>query len=105
MVPDDEAADSSSAPLNDQQPLDDSARRNSDIIENNTISKRGITDIEQSPPAGQHVAPRRWHSLHAESGGLASAVSEQGMRRLKYCMEWIEVRFFLFLIYFFNLFS
>ena len=40
------------------------------------------------------VAQRsRWHAVLLEAGGLSAALSEESMRRLKYCLHWLQVRF------------
>ncbi|KAL5513204.1 OPI1 [Sanghuangporus vaninii] len=31
----------------------------------------------------------RWHSLLYEAGGISAAVSEESMRRLKFCLQWL----------------
>lgn len=42
----------------------------------------------------QQVAQRsRWQAVLLEAGGIGAAVSEESMRRLKYCLEWLQVRF------------
>ena len=46
--------------------------------------------------AGQEsqVAQRsRWQAVLLEAGGLSAALSEESMRRLKYCLHWLQVRF------------
>ena len=40
------------------------------------------------------VAQRsRWQAVLLEAGGLSVALSEESMRRLKYCFHWLQVRF------------
>lgn len=34
-----------------------------------------------------------------EAGGIGAAVSEESMRRLKYCLEWLQVCVVSFLLY------
>lgn len=42
--------------------------------------------------SSQEVANRsRWHSLLYEAGGISAAVSEESMRRLKFCLQWLQV--------------
>lgn len=42
----------------------------------------------------QQVAQRsRWQAMILEAGGLSAAISEESMRRLKYCLQWLQVRF------------
>ena len=56
------------------------------------------TDRSQSRATGteqQQVAQRsRWQAVLLEAGGLSAALSEESMRRLKYCLQWLQVRFF-----------
>lgn len=41
----------------------------------------------------QQVAQRsRWQAMMLEAGGLSAAISEESMRRLKYCLQWLQVR-------------
>jgi transcriptional repressor OPI1 len=49
-----------------------------------------------SPEPGneQQVAQRsRWQAVLLEAGGLSAALSEESMRRLKYCLQWLQVRY------------
>lgn len=49
------------------------------------------SDVE---PATSQALSRRagWQSLMVEAGGISAAVSDESMRRLKYCLEWLQVR-------------
>ncbi|TCD69107.1 hypothetical protein EIP91_008749 [Steccherinum ochraceum] len=39
----------------------------------------------------QEVVPRsRWQTVLLEAGGIGAAVSEESMRRLKYCLQWLQ---------------
>ncbi|EGN95202.1 hypothetical protein SERLA73DRAFT_77210 [Serpula lacrymans var. lacrymans S7.3] len=39
----------------------------------------------------QEVVPRsRWQNVLLEAGGIGAAVSEESMRRLKYCLQWLQ---------------
>ncbi|KAL7280591.1 hypothetical protein ACG7TL_005526 [Trametes sanguinea] len=39
----------------------------------------------------QQVAQRsRWQAMILEAGGLSAAISEESMRRLKYCLQWLQ---------------
>ena len=41
----------------------------------------------------QQVAQRsRWQAVFLEAGGISAALSEESMRRLKYCLQWLQVR-------------
>lgn len=47
---------------------------------------QGETSEEQ-----QQVIPRsRWQAVLLEAGGIGAAVSEESMRRLKYCLSWLQ---------------
>ncbi|KAI9464476.1 Opi1-domain-containing protein [Lactarius psammicola] len=47
---------------------------------------QGETSEEQ-----QQVVPRsRWQAVLLEAGGIGAAVSEESMRRLKYCLSWLQ---------------
>lgn len=50
---------------------------------------------EQPQQQQQQVAQRsRWQAMLLEAGGLSAALSEDSMRRLKYCLQWLQVRLF-----------
>ena len=34
----------------------------------------------------------RWQAVLLEAGGLSAALSEESMLRLKYCLQWLQVR-------------
>lgn len=60
---------------------------------------RTPTPLSQDPNphsdqnANRQVVPRsRWQSVLLEAGGIGAAVSEESMRRLKYCLQWLQVR-------------
>ncbi|RDX54167.1 Opi1-domain-containing protein [Lentinus brumalis] len=39
----------------------------------------------------QQVAQRsRWQAVFLEAGGISAAISEESMRRLKYCLQWLQ---------------
>ncbi|PBK66781.1 Opi1-domain-containing protein [Armillaria solidipes] len=41
--------------------------------------------------ADQQVAQRsRWHTVLLEAGGLSAALSEESLRRLRYCLSWLQ---------------
>lgn len=48
---------------------------------------------ETSPhPPAQEVAQRsRWQTILLEAGGISAAYSDDNMRRLKYCLQWLQV--------------
>ncbi|KAF9219972.1 Opi1-domain-containing protein [Gyrodon lividus] len=46
---------------------------------------------DQNENANQQVVPRsRWQAVLLEAGGIGAAVSEESMRRLKYCLQWLQ---------------
>ena len=48
-----------------------------------------------NPEDQQQVVQRsRWQAVLLEAGGIGAAVSEESMRRLKYCLQWLQVRDF-----------
>ena len=34
----------------------------------------------------------RWQAVLLEAGGFSAALGEENMRRLKYCLQWLQVR-------------
>ncbi|TDL24112.1 Opi1-domain-containing protein [Rickenella mellea] len=53
--------------------------------------ERGSTVEDQVQQQQQDVAARsRWQALLLEAGGIGAAVSEESMRRLKYCLQWLQ---------------
>ena len=49
-------------------------------------------DLSASSENQQQVAQRsRWQAMLLEAGGISAAVSEESMRRLKYCLQWLQV--------------
>jgi hypothetical protein len=50
---------------------------------------------QNTPPdlQGQQavVQRSRWQAVLLEAGGISAAVSEESMRRLKYCLQWLQV--------------
>ena len=50
----------------------------------------------ENPEEQQQVVPRsRWQAVLLEAGGIGAAWSEESMRRLKYCLQWLQVGRFL----------
>ena len=46
----------------------------------------------ENPEEQQQVVQRsRWQAVLLEAGGIGAAVSEESMRRLKYCLQWLQV--------------
>ncbi|KDQ50152.1 hypothetical protein JAAARDRAFT_74366 [Jaapia argillacea MUCL 33604] len=48
-------------------------------------------DEREGEQAETQVVPRsRWQAMLLEAGGLGAAVSEESMRRLRYCLQWLQ---------------
>ncbi|KAG7443384.1 Opi1-domain-containing protein [Guyanagaster necrorhizus] len=55
--------------------------------------RRSPTPTPEVPveDADQQVAQRsRWHTVLLEAGGLSAALSEESLRRLRYCLSWLQ---------------
>lgn len=76
-----------------------SARLNSDASAPSTSSP--LQHMSQDPPvkassSGEGDPPERqlnntrWQSVLLEAGGISFAVSSESMRRLKYCLQWLQ---------------
>ncbi|KAH9992722.1 transcription factor Opi1-domain-containing protein, partial [Russula compacta] len=49
------------------------------------------TVLPENPEEQQQVVQRsRWQAVLLEAGGIGAAVSEESMRRLKYCLQWLQ---------------
>ena len=49
-------------------------------------------DAHSDQNSNRQVVPRsRWQTVLLEAGGIGAAVSEESMRRLKYCLQWLQV--------------
>jgi hypothetical protein len=49
--------------------------------------------LADNPDEQQQVVQRsRWQAVLLEAGGIGAAVSEESMRRLKYCLQLLQVR-------------
>ena len=69
------------------------------IAQSRTPTPRSQIREESPDQNGQAVAQRsRWQAVLLEAGGIGAAVSEESMRRLKYCLQWLQVRTISFLI-------
>lgn len=50
------------------------------------------SNVQSDQSADRQVVPRsRWQTVLFEAGGLGAAVSEESMKRLKYCLQWLQV--------------
>ncbi|CAL1715420.1 unnamed protein product [Somion occarium] len=47
-------------------------------------------DQQDSQQQQQVVQRSRWQAMLLEAGGIGAAVSEESMRRLKYCLQWLQ---------------
>lgn len=48
--------------------------------------------LTENPEEQQQVVQRsRWQAVLLEAGGIGAAVSEESMRRLKYCLQLLQV--------------
>lgn len=73
-------------------------------IAQNSSPSNDKTPISQSqntePPDPQNqqavVQRSRWQAVLLEAGGIGAAVSEESMRRLQYCLQWLQVCFVFF---------
>ncbi|THH06644.1 hypothetical protein EW145_g3941 [Phellinidium pouzarii] len=55
------------------------------------LQGNSVVDVGERTLPAQEVAGRsRWHSLLYEAGGISAAVSEESMRKLKYCLQWLQ---------------
>ncbi|TEB36857.1 Opi1-domain-containing protein [Coprinellus micaceus] len=48
------------------------------------------TPTEETTNDQQVVQRSRWQAMLLEAGGLSAALSEESMRRLKYCLQWLQ---------------
>lgn len=66
------------------------------------VSERSLTERGSAAAAhdGQQVATvgggaggrSRWQTVLLEAGGLGAAVSEESLKSLRYCLQWLLVR-------------
>ena len=54
-------------------------------------SERRVTPTATAMPESQVAQRSRWQAVLLEAGGLSAALSEESMRRLKYCLHWLQV--------------
>jgi hypothetical protein len=54
---------------------------------------RVTSPMAEDTPEPQHqvVQRSRWQAIVSEAGGISAAVSEESMRRLKFCLQWLQV--------------
>lgn len=70
------------------------SRRSSPVLPDSSDNKTPAPQNQNTAPAdlqGQAVAQRsHWQAVLLEAGGISAAVSEESMRRLKYCLQWLQ---------------
>jgi hypothetical protein len=69
--------------------------RNEDIDEDDNANSQRFHTRTSDAAGGteRQVAQRsRWQAVLLEAGGLSAALSEESMRKLKYCLQWLQVR-------------
>lgn len=49
-----------------------------------------MEEDEHSKPSEPPVPRSRWHTVLLEAGGISAALSDENMRRLKYCLHWLQ---------------
>ncbi|CDO68366.1 hypothetical protein BN946_scf184815.g13 [Trametes cinnabarina] len=65
----------------------------SDQAEKPTLPPASTLTQHADAQESQQVAQRsRWQAMILEAGGLSAAFSEESMRRLRYCLQWLQVR-------------
>lgn len=66
--------------------------RSSTPTPNGDDSRPDKSQAENSAATNQVAQRSRWQAVLLEAGGLSAALSEESMRRLKYCLQWLQVR-------------
>ncbi|KAF8194989.1 transcription factor Opi1-domain-containing protein [Pholiota molesta] len=57
----------------------------------NANHTRNISSSDTAGGTERQVAQRsRWQAVLLEAGGLSAALSEESMRKLKYCLQWLQ---------------
>ena len=60
----------------------------------NGSERRAAATTATATPESQVAQRSRWQAVLLEAGGLSAALSEESMRRLKYCLHWLQVCLF-----------
>jgi len=50
-----------------------------------------IMCVDRSNQQVQIANRSSWQTMLLEAGGIGAAVSEESMKRLQYCLEWLQV--------------
>lgn len=58
--------------------------------------RRGMDELSASTAVSRRSP---WQTIMVEAGGISAAVSDESMRKLKYCLEWLQVRRSASLVY------
>lgn len=45
-----------------------------------------------TPVQGTETERSRWQTVLSEAGGISAALSDDNMKKIKYCLEWLQVR-------------
>ncbi len=60
-----------------------------------SMTSRCHLSVGEPPDNQVTVASRRgWQTVLVEASGISAAISEENMKRLKYCLQWLQVRMF-----------
>lgn len=71
---------------------DAAARRGDDDDVGAAARDESPQDRPHDEVAVQNVGPRsRWQTVLVEAGGLGAAVSEESLKSLRYCLQWLVV--------------
>ena len=68
----------------------DTSMRRDDERHPETHSRTPTPRQEPPEPQQQVVQRSRWQAMVLEVGGIGAAFSEESMRRLKYCLQWLQ---------------
>ncbi|PVG04886.1 hypothetical protein CPB86DRAFT_803595 [Serendipita vermifera] len=78
-------------PTNTHDTSSGSASRNRHPSSSSSGARRSNHAMDAEPSTSQAVSRRGgWHTLMVEAGGISAAVSDESMRKLKYCLEWLQ---------------
>ena len=59
---------------------------------------RSKTSVSRNLDDTQVAQRSRWQAVLLEAGGLSAALSEESMLKLKYCLHWLQVCSFFFVL-------
>lgn len=78
----------STSPYTAQAPA--SGSRSSTPTQNGDEARSHQTTSSETRTETQVAQRSRWQAVLLEAGGLSAALSEESMRRLKYCLQWLQ---------------